>query len=1436
MNHLEFSDFFKEFLDDKNLLAAFKGGELIDISADNAARSLVIKAAFDRFISPELFSELSKAVKDCLNLNLLKINYSFPPGSFSADVLPCLANELNEIIPASKGFLEGADYSLEGGTVLVKLAHSGADILVGAGAEGCLKRIISDRFGLSFDVKISNGGKTGLKNKDYIKIQDSIKNLKVAAESETPQNKKIKSAFEGLPFSFSKAYPIYGSYVIKTRPVPISSITPEDGTVVVWGDVFSLKVKETKKGDRLIITFNVTDYTSSYSVKIFEEKRDCEQLLSKLADGIRVLVRGTVVLDSFWGVYIINARAVTAVEKIEEADNAEKKRVELHLHTNMSAMDGIASASELVKRAAKWGHKAIAITDHGVAQAFPEAAAAAKSAGIKVIFGLEGYLVDDLVPVVHGSSKERFDGTFVVFDLETTGLSKKSDRITEIGAVKISGGKIEEKFSSFVNPLISIPSAITKLTGITNEMVADAPLEDEALRLFFEFCGDSPLVAHNAAFDTGFLKKACGRCGIFYDYTSIDTVPFARSVLPGLKNYKLDTVAAHLKLPKFNHHRACDDAHTCAGIFLKLIDDANLKFGINNISQLNTALAGGDVKSLPSHHIILLVKNLVGLKNLYKLITSSNLEHFKKHPRIPRSELAARREGLILGSACEAGELYRAVIEGKSSADLLEIASFYDYLEIQPNGNNAFMIESQRSEYKDIQSVSDLEDINKKIVEIGNKLNKLTVATGDVHFLNKSDSIFRAVIMASQGFSDADKQAPLYFRTTDDMLDEFSYLGEETAYRVVVENTNTIADLTENISPIPKGSFPPAIEGSDEELTSICRENARRIYGRSLPKYVEDRLERELESIIKNGFSVLYMIAQKLVQHSVSNGYLVASRGSVGSSFVAFVAGISEVNPLYPHYVCKNCAHSEFITDGSYGSGFDLPVKDCPECGIRMCRDGHDIPFETFLGFDGDKSPDIDLNFSGEHQPKSHKYTEEIFGASNVFKAGTIGKVAEKTAFAYILKYFEERGIRVPKAEEERIKLGCVGVKRTTGQHPGGMVVIPGDMEAEDFMPIQHPADDSDKGTKTTHFDYDSLHDTILKLDILGHDVPTIYKYLEETTGISVLDTDICDPKIYKLFESPEPLGVTSGDIGCETGTLSIPEMGTPFVRQMFMDAKPKKFSDLLQISGLSHGEGVWLGNAQNLIKSGVCTISSVIGTRDSIMTYLMYKGVEPLTAFKIMEIVRKGDAEKKLTAEYIKAMKDAGVEQWYIDSCMKIKYMFPKAHAAAYVISALRLAWYKIYYPIEYYSVYLTVKIEDLDTAAIMSGRDAVKKRIASIAAMGRDATDKENSALTSLQIVNEMMARGIQFLPVDVYKSDAFVYKLEGGKIRLPFSSLDGTGGVAAEALARAREDGEGDYVSVEDIQRRSGVSKTVIAALEESGALNKLPKTAQMSFFDF
>ncbi len=1060
---------------------------------------------------------------------------------------------------------------------------------------------------------------------------------------EKPSLKKpdeIKRLYPDLPICEKSMQPLLGN-LIRRKPTPIKDISFMDGSVVVWGEVFSYSEKTTKNGGKKIILFSVTDYTGSYKVKVFKEVDTCRMLSKKLKNGASVIVKGDISSDKFIKGYYIDAGAITLVDVVSLNDNMEEKRIELHLHTNMSSFDGIASAEKLVKRAAAWGHKAVAITDHGVVQAFPEAAAAGKAAKIKIIYGIEAYFVDDTDPLNAG---------------------------------------------------------------------------------------------------TGFEK-------------------------------------------------------------------------------------------LTAYHMVILVKNLIGLKNLYKLVTKSNLEYFYRKPRIPKSVLINYREGLLLGSACEAGQLFTAVLNKKSFEEQLDIAGFYDYLEIMPSGNNEFLLRDET-----VRSEEDLEKITLEIVKIGEALGKPVVATGDVHFLDEKDKVFREVLMTAKGFTDAQYQPPLYFRTTQDMLDEFAYLGKEKAFETVVINPGIINDMIEVISPLKDGTYPPKIEGSNESLNEMCIRNTKQLYGDPLPDYVEYRLEKELKSIIKNNFAVMYVIAQKLVKYSEENGYYVGSRGSVGSSFVAFAAGISEVNPLEPHYICKNCKHSEFFLDGSVGSGYDLTPKNCPVCGNAMQRDGHDIPFETFLGFNGEKQPDIDLNFSGEFQNQAHKFTEEMFGSSNCFKAGTIGTIADKTAYGFVKKWLEAKGETVTEAEEERLVQGCVGVKRTTGQHPGGMVVVPDYMEAEDFTPIQHPAEDADKGTRTTHFDFNALHDTILKLDILGHDVPTFYKMLEDLTGIKVSDVDVCDPKIFELMLSPAPLGVTAKDIDCETGTLSIPEMGTPFVRQLLLDAKPRCFADLLQVSGLSHGTDVWSGNAQELIQNKTCTISDVIGTRDSIMVYLIHKGMPPETAFEIMEIVRKGKAKEKLTDTHKAAMLSCNVPQWYINSCLKIKYMFPKAHAAAYVIGALRLAWYKIYRPIEYYATYMTIRGEDLDVVTIMEGRKMVKALLNKLTSIeGNKLSQKEENILVSMQVVNEMMARGIEFLPVDLYKSDSKKYLIEDGKIRLPFSSLGGAGVNAADALGNARNDGEGEFISIDDLQRRSGVSKTVIAALESAGALVNLNQSTQISFFD-
>ena len=1410
------------------LSEALSGGEILRITFDDGALSLSASVKFDRLIADRLILDAQKAVREYFGIRKVTLSPVYTGLELSQDCAPLLIRAVKENIAAANGFLDSAKFGFADGSVSLTVPD-GAQLLIDAKTPEFLERFISETFDKRVKVSIDSG-KTAvtIDSPEYVEMQSKNVNIEIPKES-PPERKKPKQEYDDLPISLTNAKVIFGSR-IKSKPVALKGVSIEDGNVTVWGSVFALQIRDTRDGKRKIITFNITDKTNSFTVKIFETSQNCETLVKNISDGVCVMLRGHVEYDDYIKSYCIKANSVMLIDRIEVGDDAPEKRVELHMHTNMSAMDGMTPAKKLVERAIKWGHRAVAITDHGVVQAFPEAAAAAKGSDIKIIYGMEGYFVDDSVKAFSGSSDMPLDGTFIIFDVETTGLRTGVDRLTEIGAVKYVDGAEKSRFQTFVDPERPIPQNIVELTGITDSMVAGAPKEGEAVRKFFEFCGeDSVLVAHNASFDTEVIRSACERNGIEYNYSHIDTLVLAQSLISGIKNYKLDTISNHFKLPKFDHHRADEDAGALAAIFEKLLALTAEK-GVERVSQINE-LIPVDPRRLPTYHIIILAKNKVGLKHLYQLITKSNLEYYYRHPRVPKSELLSHREGLLIGSACEAGQLYRAVLSGKSEEELLRIASMYDYLEIQPNGNNAFMLRKGT-----LSSEEELNEINRHIIRLADKLGIPVVATGDVHFIDESDKVFREILMTGQGFSDAAEQAPLYFRTTNDMLKEFAYLGEEKAKEVVITNPNLIADMCEEILPIPKGTYPPKIEGSDEELRRICYERIKDYYGDPIPEYVKARLDKELDSIIKNGFAVLYIIAQKLVWNSMDHGYYVGSRGSVGSSFVAFAAGISEVNPLAPHYICESCKHYEFFRNGEYGSGFDMPPKDCPNCGKPMHRDGHDIPFETFLGFNGDKQPDIDLNFSGEYQFYAHRYTEELFGKEHVFKAGTIGTLADKTAYGFVKKWMEEKGLDLSRAEQDRLTMGCVGVKRTTGQHPGGMVVVPNDMDAEDFTPIQHPADDADSVHRTTHFDFHSLHDTILKLDNLGHDVPTLYKHLEDMTGISVMDADVCDPKLYELLTSPAPLGLTPEDIDCETGTLSLPELGTPFVRQMLMESKPKNFSDMLQISGLSHGTDVWIGNAQELIKNGTCTISEVIGTRDSIMVYLIHKGLEPGMAFKIMEIVRKGKSTSLLTDEHKKAMIDHNVPQWYIDSCMKIKYMFPKAHAAAYVIAAMRLAWYKLYRPLEYYATYMTVRGEDIDTVSVLQGRAAVKAKMKEIdeKMKTKQATAKEEGTFTSLQVINEMLARGIEVLPIDIYKSSANKYTIEDGKIRLPFSALSGCGGAAAQGLEDARNDGKGEFLSIEEVQLRSGAPKSIIAALEESGAFSTLPKTTQISFF--
>jgi len=1443
--------FFQKELEGKTFPTFLLDGEITNFSVNRGDRAVKISARFSEFVEYAELLRLSEALEGpAFGLSTVKLLPRFPGEAFSAKCVTSLVLALKELDATLNGTFKQAEAEYREGKLSIRLAHGGYDLLAAHNTDLKLKELVREWFGVDCAVEFT--GKLAVKEGEgslleQVRTEETKRRREAAIQEMEEYEEALQERASRRKLSIREGETLLPTIIPETaRPVlgtvPKGKLTPlreaaiDLGNIVVWGEIFSVESKETRDKARKIYSIDITDYSGSVTLKLLQNIGECKEL-DKLKAGQSLLVRGALEYDKYDRENVMRPRAIATVDQVEIVDDAPQKRVELHLHTSMSDMDGMTPPAQLIRQAYKWGQKAVAITDHGVAQAFPEAMNTVESIRkedpeFKVIYGMEAYFVNDLVPAVTGESGRSLSEDFICFDLETTGLSAAKDRITEIGAVRIRGGEVTDHFDTFVDPERPIPQKITELTSITDEMVAGAPKEAEALKAFYEFCGDSEivLVAHNAGFDTSFLRAAGERTGIPFSHPYIDSVPICRSLLKDIKNCKLDTVADYLKLKPFQHHRADDDAAVLGEIFLNLISRLKEDCGAEKVADINTALAGSDPKKLPAYHQIILVKNHTGLKNLYRLISEGHLRYFYRNPRTPKSLLNKYREGLIIGSACEAGELFRAIVRGEPFENLCKIAEYYDYLEIQPTGNNMFLVREGKTD------LEGLKEYNRMVVKLGEKLKKPVVATCDVHFKDPRDADFRKILMAGRGFTDAEDQAPLYMRTTAEMLKEFSYLGEEKAFEVVVTNPSKIADMIDYIRPVPMGNFPPFIDGAEEQLNSITWQRAKEKYGDPLPEIVEKRLEKELGSINKHGFSVLYMTAQKLVANSEAHGYLVGSRGSVGSSFVASMSGISEVNPLEPHYVCPSCKYSEFITDGSYDSGFDLPPKDCPHCGTAMERDGHTIPFETFLGFDGDKVPDIDLNFSGEYQSDSHRYTEELFGRDNVFKAGTIATVADKTAIGYVRKYAEERNMTFHKAEEKRLALGCTGIKRTTGQHPGGMIVIPRGMEVYDFCPVQHPANDQKSDNITTHFDFHSIHDNVCKLDELGHDVPTIYRYLEDYTGIPVMKVSMSDPEVMSLFESPKALGVTPEDLGgVRTGTLSLPELGTPFVRGMLEECKPTRFSDFLQISGLSHGTDVWLGNAQELIRDGTCTISEVIGTRDQIMVYLLNKGLDPKMAFKIMEIVRKGKATKLLTEEHIAAMKEHNVPQWYIDSCFKIKYMFPKAHAAAYMIAALRLGWYKVHRPLEFYAAYFTVRSDDFDGVSAIGGKDAVSRKMRELDTKikNREASAKEEGEFGTLQIINEMLARKIELLPVDLYRSDATKFLVEDGKIRLPFSSLGGVGGAAAISLMEARKTG-GEYISIDDLQSRAKVSSAVIETLRSVGALSGMPESSQTTLF--
>ena len=1244
-------------------------------------------------------------------------------------------------------------------------------------------------------------------------------------------------------------------------PIELSTVVGEMGEITFRGKVIEFDTREIRN-EKTIVMFAVTDFTDTIMVKMFVRNEQLPDVLGDIKKGAFLKIKGVTTIDKFDGELTIGS--VTGIRKISDftesrMDTAPEKRVELHCHTKMSDMDGVSEVVDILKRAHEWGHKAIAITDHGVVQAFPIAnhfiEGLDKDDPFKVIYGVEGYLVDDLQDVAVNEKGQSLNDTYVVFDLETTGFSSIKDKIIEIGAVKVENGVITDKFSTFVNPKVPIPFEITNLTGITDDMVMEAPDIETILPQFLEFVGDAVLVAHNASFDVSFIEQNCRYQDITPDFTSVDTVAMARILLPTLSKFKLNVVANALHISLENHHRAVDDAGATAEIFVKFVEMLRAR-NIKTLTKLNQFGAQNKdaIRKLPSYHVIILAKNQTGRVNLYKLVSESHLDFYARRPRIPKSELSKYREGLIVGSACEAGELYQAILNDKSEQRISRIVNFYDYLEVQPLGNNEFMIDSPK--ITKVNSEEDLREINRKIIALGEKFNKPVVATCDVHFLNPEDEVYRRIIMAGKGFPDADNQPPLYLHTTDEMLEEFEYLGSAKAREIVIENPNRIADMIERISPVRPDKCPPVIPDSDKTLREICYNKAHSMYGEELPPVVTERLERELNSIISNGFAVMYIIAQKLVWKSNEDGYLVGSRGSVGSSFVATMAGITEVNPLSPHYYCPNCHYSDFDSDEvrayAGGCGWDMPDKNCPECGTPLIKDGFDIPFETFLGFKGNKEPDIDLNFSGDYQSNAHKYTEVIFGAGQTYRAGPIGTLADKTAFGYVKNYYEERGQGKRTCEINRIVGGCTGIRRSTGQHPGGIIVLPLGEDINSFTPVQHPANDMTTDIITTHFDYHSIDHNLLKLDILGHDDPTMIKTLEEYISSPAMDneynetdhkfvaTDIPldDPDVMSLFHDTSALGIAPDDIGgCPVGCLGIPEFGTDFVIQMVVDTKPKTLSDLIRISGLSHGTDVWLNNAQDLIKSGKATISTAICTRDDIMTYLINKGLDSEESFTIMERVRKGTVAKgkcKEWPDFKKDMIDHDVPDWYIGSCEKIKYMFPKAHAAAYVMMAYRIAYCKVNYPLAYYGAYFGIRANAFSYEKMCQGKEKLQYYINDYTRRSSSLTNKEQDEMKDMHIVQEMYARGFEFMPIDIYKAKATKFQIIDGKLMPPFSTIDGMGDKAAEAVEVAAKDGP--YLSRDDFRQRTKASKTVIDTMNDLGLFGELPESNQLSLFDF
>lgn len=1443
----------------------FCEAKLEEVKFSKKLNAVIISATSDNNIPLYDIEDFEKRACKEYELNSFKIDYKYI-GNYNEITLKNIQNIILIITKKyeyTKKIFENCKINIDNGSKIIEivLAKKFADFLVIKKIDKYINKCIDIEYGSGYTVVIKDD--PNIVNNDesniaVIKLDDLVsrKSNEQQATSPAVVSSQVKNTSENKFPIRQKLTPeekeerklakmpqpenvIYGINITTTEKIKVEDINTNYERVCFDGEIFKVDSRELKSG-KILLTLDVTDYTSTIACKLFLDKEKYEEVEKKLTKGAFIAVQGRPQFDTYakeLGIMVNNINTAQAPEKETRMDNAQEKRVELHLHTQMSAMDGVSAASDIIAQAVKWGQKAIAITDHGVAQSFPDAIhyitgkfgklvkkekgypttqEIVDAAPIKVIYGVEGYLTQDVEPF------EEIPDTYCVFDLETTGFNPKLEKITEIAVCKVRNGEIIDEFSTFVNPEKSIPKNVQELTHITDDMVKDAPTIEEILPKFLEFTKDTILVAHNAKFDISFISHFAKELKLEFKPKVMDTLVIARELYTSVENHKLGTLAEFLGITLEGAHRAINDTRATAKVFLRMLEDAKKK-GINELGYMYSEIEE-DSKKLPYYHIIILAKNYVGLKNLYRLISYSHVTYFNKRPRIPRSLLNRYKEGLIIGSACERGELYQSIFENQDEEKIENIAKYYDYLEIQPLGNNQFYIDQGK-----LKSQEDLININKKIVELGEKLNIPVVGTCDVHFLNPEDEIYRRIIMAGQGFSDADKQAPLYLRTTEEMLKEFEYLSPEKAYEIVVTNTNKVADLCDRISPISDEKCPPHIDGCEDTIKDIAMTRAHELYGENLPEIVSERLEKELDSIIKNGFSVMYIIAQKLVWKSNEDGYLVGSRGSVGSSFVANMTGITEVNSLKPHYRCPNCKYSEFL-DYGVKNGFDLPDKDCPKCGHRLDKDGMDIPFETFLGFNGDKEPDIDLNFSGEYQAKAHRYTEVIFGKGTTFKAGTIGTIADKTAYGFVLKYLEERNKTMLSPEINRIAQGCTGIKRTSGQHPGGIIVVPKGREIYEFCPVQHPADDPHSDIVTTHFDYHSIDKNLLKLDILGHDDPTVIRMLQDITGIDPKKIPLDDKETMSIFSSTKALKVTKEQINSEVGTFGIPEFGTKFVRGMLVDTKPTTFEELIRISGLSHGTDVWLNNAQTLIEEGTCTLSDAICTRDDIMIYLIDKGLPPNPSFKIMESVRKG---KGLSEEQEALMREHDVPDWYIDSCKKIKYMFPKAHAAAYVTMAFRIAWFKVHIPKAYYAAFFSIRADDFDSDFMLRGKDVVKSKMKEIDNLGNSAGNKEKNMYPILEIVLEMYERNIEFLPVDIYKSDATKFLVEKDGIRPPLSSLTGFGEVDANKLVEARK--EEKFTSIEQMAGKARIGKVAVETLQKAGCLNGMPRSEQLDMFD-